>query len=730
VSTPFFAHGNRPIGQQIVSARAESRVASASSLSAAFAATPPATARVAAGELQGQIADSVDDVSRIVSLPFLHQPTEAEYLALCQSLMTEEAWRDGEKLNIYQVMGALAWKYCPGVFGPMAVGTGKTLFLQLLVSLARRDGHTKIVLLLPRDSIDQLLDYDLKWIMYMIPWNVEGPHSFKNLGPKKRLLLAQAAAQGIRRGLFLLPYSLLSSHDEDTPDLLQEIKPTVILADECYFLKNVDTSACARRVVRYLKQYPTTRFVAVAGSITSKGPDDYAHLLEAALHEGSPLPLDKQMLLAWSMVISSGAMPSGAMAAPLQPLVRWARTHFPGVDFPEEVEGFRKAFMHRLAHTPGVVATREGGINTSLTYCNVPVPDYEQHPQWPELKRLIDQVGPPLRLTPNGDEIAHKIHAFKWLYELCQGFYNNLVWPSPEELAERRSVSKGQAEDALGQGRFHLEKRKKYYSVLRDWFDEGDHLGDRGQYLDTPMMVAEQMARTGPRHLGCNGDLLYTAWMVMKAAETATMATRDKRPVRVCDFKIQHCLKWAQELPKRDPGAIIWVHHQELGQWAYEIFKEALGPDRVVHCPAGDANKAALRDPANAHKLCISSLPSHYHTLNLQHHGNMYFLQMSRSATQMEQGVGRIHRQKQPRDHINVFFNNTLPGDMAVFSACIVDALYQHQTGGGRQKLIYGEWSPPQDAMPIEAVRAMGAEPKDLDKEHRKLFAAKFSKGK
>ena len=67
-----------------------------------------------------------------------------------------------------------------------------------------------------------------------------------------------------------------------------------------------------------------------------------------------------------------------------------------------------------------------------------------------------------------------------------------------------------------------------------------------------------------------------------------------------------------------------------------------------------------------------------------------------------------------------------LPADFGVFSASIVDALYQHQTGGGKQKLLYGDWRPMPESMPLEALKAMGAEPKGLDQEHQKMFAEKF----
>jgi hypothetical protein len=642
-------------------------------------------------------------------------------------LTVSTAWRLAEdflrgtrldlfKWNRIQAEGALAYMQLGGMYGPIAVGWGKTALLQIIASYAYQQGHRKIAWLLPRGLIDQLLRYDMKWARDRFPVSFPPPHSFLDMTPVQRHALATSP----KKGVYLIPYSIMSR--ESSTELLDQIGATLVLADESFLLANED-AAVTKRYLRYCKK-TGCQCVQVAGSITKKTIKDYAHLVRLSLKKHSPLPQVAAMLSAWSMVTSTTALPTSVMSSPIVPLINWARLHFPHEDFPQEIAGFRKAYTRRFQSAPGVVSTGENEIDCSLTFRNTPVEGYESVEGWPRLKELIfEWVGigdEGMWVAPNGDEIEHRIHKFKWLYELSAGCYNELYWPDLEAYAERKSLGLEEAAERLHAGKVHHEARQVYTKFLRVFMQMNpDARGSQGP-IDSNMLVAAEMSRTGDKFVPAE---LYASWLDMQSKEVPGMATRWDRFQPVCPYKINAALEWAAGLPKGE-GSIIWVHNVGLGEWAYRVFKEA-GMD-VVHCPGGDEGSAAVRDEGNKGKHCIASLPAHYYGKNLQHHHNMFCIQFPRDATWAEQMVGRMHRQGQRKDHLFIDSCDTIEPDFLVRAACLNDALYQHQTGGGRQKAVYGAYDPLPRIVPPEVLKQRGLEPIMLDRNQRKLLVEKF----
>lgn len=690
----------------------------------ARAARPPSLARrgqaaaLAVAQRVGLMerSDEGHELQRILSLPVMGPPNdqELENFRLEHTLPSAYHRPPNQGTGPFRWNRSQAWAIqafltAQGMDGFLPVGEGKTLILQYIASLAYREGVQKMVLIVPKGLIDQFLRHDLKFCKENVPFNVP-VHSFGDMDPTPRKLLATSG----KRGLYLLPYSLLSR--EASATVLFDVCPELLLIDEAYHLRNQD-SAVTKRVRRFINAQPNCRVVCVAGSVSDKAIEDYAHLVHWGLKDLSPLPRNKGLLTAWSSVISSGAEAVGSTSISIYPLLEWAREQWPDNKdlHGDDVAAFREAYRLRISTAPGMATSDKSSLGTSLVYRNRPVPGFEDtadteidYPGWRKLCALIDQLDPKVRgaegprpwLTPDGEQVDHAIHAVKWARELASGFYYSLVWPEPAVLARRRKVTVEEAEGLLDLGKAHQEKQAVYHRLLRVWLENHpDATGTNGHPIDTPLLVGAEMKRTGARYVN---QRVYTAWRDMKDAECPGMPPRDKKPVRVCDFKVRAAVEWAKALPPGE-GALLWYFHNEVGQWLYEELQREGLPCLLANAGMGPA----LRDPSSGSKLCVASIKAHHKGLNLQgHHWNVYVVQSPRSSIFWEQLVGRVHRQGQKKDEISVVTCHTLPFDHASFAASMIDALYQHETGAGRQKLIYGSFDPlPQEVDPAVLKR-------------------------
>ena len=70
---------------------------------------------------------------------------------------------------------------------------------------------------------------------------------------------------------------------------------------------------------------------------------------------------------------------------------------------------------------------------------------------------------------------------------------------------------------------------------------------------------------------------------------------------------------------------------------------------------------------------------------------------------------------------------DTTEFDELNFSACLVDAAYQHGTGGNRQKVIYANYDPIPKIHPPEFLLERDLKVRLLDEQERRILTEKFS---
>ena len=681
-----------------------------------------------------QIAAALDypveyeEIRRIISLPLIRPFEPDEFEDYNRSHVLADPYESGWRLFDVQAAAVAAYEEFGGLFGPIGVGWGKALITFMVSDIAYRRGLKKIVLFVPPQVLYQTIHSALPWARTKVPvsYPVHVLHGNQEAGARRAL------AKSGKKGLYIMPYSLLST--KDARDLLWGIRPELIVADEADWLGS-ERAGRTKRVRDYVNEFEP-QFCALSGTITDKSIRDYFHLIKWCLGSNCPLPLSAHLANEWSLAIDSTSDVTSA-PGPIEPLMIWAQRNFPEEKVTEDVAGFRTAYKLRLKSCPGVAATGDAEIGPSLILHNL---DVSQKPN-EKLAELIQGVTDAW-MTPNGDEIDHAIHTWKWLYELNAGFYNELVWPTAEGLAEREGVSEEAAEEALEAARAHHRAHQLYSSELRGWLEAYARPN-----LDTPMLVGGDMARHGPANVG---EVLFELWVEVKELEEVLRQTllrtrihkgspkeldkrvqahlRDSRTVRVDDFKIQAALRWAKRM-KKGEGGIIWVHHKGMGVWMRDALKAAGVPH--LHCPAGDAANAAL-DPSNAanirDKVVVASMSAHGTGKELQHaFSQQLYLQWPRNAKRAEQTLGRLHRNQQKESEVWAFTLTSTDFDQMNFAACLNDALYIHQSTGSRQKLIYATYSPHLPRIfPPAVLRERGFQNKELTPEQRKLMEEKF----
>jgi len=528
--------------------------------------------------------------------------------------------------------------------------------------------------------------------------------------PKQRQTIAASRAPG----LYIMPFSLLSRPDGN--ELMEAVDPDAIYIDEAQNLKRSRTGR-GKKVMWFIRERAhndrPVKVLAMSGTLTKKSLHDYAHFSIAALGTKSPLPLSGTVLHAWDQILRTNAQrPDGYGMRTMAPLLAWARD-FTGEDYdPVQTESYRRAFRHRLVSTPGVVATGERELGVSLTLHNMPVEDGPSRPGWDTLQELIQGVVD--YQTPEGEDIDHAMHCYKWLSELSAGFYYRLFWPTPEVLATRRRISWEAATDLLTRAQMHHAAQQDYYREVHEFFKRAP-LG-----LDTPGDVARGIIADDTRI----PSSVKSAYRYMKELEFEGMPSRDHEVVRVCDFKIQAAVQWAQQFKR----GIIWFKHQAVGEWLREALTEAgLDP---VWCPAGkDELIESVGDPLQGGKgdrIVIASIRAHGVAKNLQAFRHQLFVQWPREADEAEQALGRTHRNGQKADELEVHLLNTLEWDHTNLAACLNDAVYVQQTTDSRQKVLYCDWDPLPQVFSPEVLRERGADPRSLNLEQREMLKEHF----
>lgn len=539
-----------------------------------------------------------------------------------------------------------------GILAPIGVGHGKTgvdlLIAWALKTYAEERGERfdagrsfAAVLLIPANLKAQLLSRDYpQWAAHFkVPSLAGGGRGLVFAG---------------RPILHVVTYNELSSPKSST--LLARIAPRVIIADEAHNLKARDR-ARGKRFLRYFADAPQTAFAGQSGTITTHSLKDYAHLAELALRDGSPLPLHWPTVEEWAAALDASEFPA--------PVGQLRVLCAPG-------ETARQGFMRRLVETPGVVATEESALGTSLV-----ITDRRPPPTVPsDLARMIDDVRE-LWLRPDGEELVDAIQKANVCRQLACGFFYRWRFPRGETreqidawLAARKNWHK-EVREKLKYGREFMDSPLLVTKAAIRWHEGYAHVDPNTK----ERTFIPPKTRNGPQPTW-NADF-WPAWKELRdTVEPETEA------VWVDDFLANDVAAWLRARDgKESPHGIVWYEHDAFGRRVAQLSGAPL------FGPGSEASARILNEKGT--RSIVASIRAHGTGKNLQAFAcNLFPNPMSDGAI-WEQTLARTHRPGQRADEVVAELYRHTPEFIEAFDQAMIRARYIQETTGSKMKLLY-----------------------------------------
>lgn len=429
----------------------------------------------------------------------------------------------------------------------------------------------------------------------------------------------------------VLSYEKLSN--PNSRRLLFKLQPDLIVADEGHNLKRME-SVRTKRVIEYMSERPHTKFVTMSGTMTSRSITEYAHLLEMALGDGAPIPLDLIELGRWARTIDPWSAklaldpPRAADWHSVSYLIGWYAKQL-GYDAEEVIQKWRKqsdkdrredareALYERLRQTNGVMLVEsgsfDGALNIYLTPLAVP----------PAIKHA-------LREAQDTDSV---FDAHRMATTISQGFYYEWDWPNG-------------VPDAMW-----LRTRSRYHAACATVMEE-DPDADSPALAARTIMEDDDYEELRP---------IVEAWELVKHRAPPT------KTVWISKYLVEDAVARAKKLGK----CIIWYEHKATAEALAEMGIPVYGEGGEV--PEGSVIALSRRVYGTG--------------WNLQDWSNQIILQPPGNGKTMEQLLGRLHRRGQGADSVETYvYTHTAPLK-SFWEQSLRDSRYIAQTHGTHTKL-------------------------------------------
>ncbi len=570
------------------------------------------------------------DLARVLSLPVIN-PLDGPDMTDDLLLPGKQAWPG--RLKPVQSAALRQATTLGGLLAPIGVGHGKTLVSALLPTVL---GAKLAVLLVPAQLVGKTERELAKLRQY---WRILPPGQLRIISYNKLSLQSSSA-------------------------LLEDLGPDLIIADEAHNLKT-GTSARTKRFLRYFKLHPATKFCALSGTMTQKSLYDYWHLAKLALHDASPVPLNWPEVGVWDVVFGVttdqeryAAAASGArMAVPSSEsrgvgikFIRWVMSQGQGGDVAKlAVPDPRDAFAQRLTTCPGVVATHNAECDASLQINLV-----EKALVPAEVRAALDQLDATWEL--GDEEISDALTMSRVRRQIASGFYYRWVWPNDIKDEE------------------WLEARRGWRKAVRYFL-----AGKATTNYDSPALLAAAAERRDARV-----QKLWAPWETWKAVKH-----RPEPPTETVWIS-EYLVDRAIEVAETGGGPCLVYYDSRAIEMAFRrrglpVYGGGADSGKLVELAlAFDAGKAPP-------PVVCCSIAAQGTGKNLQAWQRMVVAQPPSSGVVWEQLIGRIHRQGQRADQVDVTVMTHLEPFANAWESALRDAEYQQATLQQPQRILFAD---------------------------------------
>lgn len=251
----------------------------------------------------------------------------------------------------------------------------------------------------------------------------------------------------------VVSYSQLSQPTASV--LLKDMNPDVIFADECHLLRH-PTSARTKRFLRFMKENPHVRFVAMTGTLSNSSVTDFAHLMYWALREYSPIPDHEHDLSLWGSVLNVKGEPDE---------YGWGALHAAEIKTNYDQDTARRNVRDKVSANVGTVMGTGMSTDMPLTLEAI---------KW----EVSDDITDALRdlseewVLPDGSEVVDALAFHRALAQISVGYY--YIWDWPGEPDEE-----------------WLSARREWWKACRDYLKNYSR-----EYVDSPFLVEEYLRST------------------------------------------------------------------------------------------------------------------------------------------------------------------------------------------------------------------------------------------
>ena len=401
----------------------------------------------------------------------------------------------------------------------------------------------------------------------------------------------------IPRHIRLMSYQMLgtAAHSED----LHAYKPDLIIADEAHWLKNTKGAAVARRMRRYMEDYPSTIFIPLSGTMMRRSPAEFGHLLRWSLKDNAPVPRTKNELEEWASALEEDSKSKAREAARMPPGALLQLCSEEEIATLPPVQAARAGFRRRLLDTHGIVAT-----------------------------------------TGDGERVDASIYIKAIKYPVSSATEKHFArlrqdWelPSSEPLTEAVAVWRHARELALG---MHYEWRPPaplpWLDARREWSSFVRQVLAHSRTLDSEKQVADAVLEGRVKDEG-----RLARWLRIKPSFVPNTV-----PVWHDDSAIKVCAEWMKK-----PG-VVWTEHY----WFAEKLSRVTGAP-YFGAKGLDAHGRYIDDAPEP--AVIASVKANREGRNLQRKWNRcLFVSPPAGADIWEQAIGRLHRPGQRSDEVIV----------------------------------------------------------------------------